>query len=423
MPSNWAGYQMKAREWAKLLVGFVALVLVVAGYHLWSRKVIENGLGRFADNLKAAGFRELPTVRASLAAAVSSRDQGEILRAFHGAVYSQNSRMADSIPILKSYLGDPDPFVRLNAAQGLTIMGDASGEETLIALVKESAPLAGIGKDVRVSAAETLAQFRIHAATPAIQGLYARTKNAELLSFLSTLGAESLDEDTYPYVVSPGTLIEYGETRETRFLPQIASTFHNSKKKDLRVSAAWALATMTGDQEAVNYLLNAAQEIASDTVVLDGSDKALDLYTADEQALKCVGTIRNPAAKRVLELALGSHTQIGITIAIINLVLNQGGSDRATQMVVDQLEERGSSKKWLPWDLVFNLAAQMPDNPQVQKAGRDFAKLSQDGSWQLYGVERKGWPIYNWADGYMIEWVGGQEQSDKRAALKPSPGT
>jgi hypothetical protein len=302
-------------------------------------------------------------------------------------------------------------------------MGDPSGGEALIALVKESNASAGIGKDVRISAAETLAQFRIHGATPAIQQLYAKTKNVELLSSLSTLGSDALDEDTYPYVVSPRTLIEYGETNETRFLPQIASTFRNSRKKNLRVSAAWALATMTGNQEAVAYLLDAAQEIASDTVVLDGSEKALDLYTADEQALKCLGTIRTPAAKRVLETALGSRTQLGVTIAFVNLVINQGGSDRATQMIVDQLEGRGPPKKWLPWDLVLGLAAHMTDNSEVQKAGRDYSRMSQDGSWQLYTVERKGWPIYNWADGYLIERVAVQEPSDKRAALKPSPGT
>jgi hypothetical protein len=65
----------------------------------------------------------------------------------------------------------------------------------------------------------------------------------------------------------------------------------------------------------------------------------------------------------------------------------------------------------------------MTDNSEVQKAGRDYSRMSQDGSWQLYTVERKGWPIYNWADGYLIERVAVQEPSDKRAALKPSPGT
>jgi hypothetical protein len=414
---------MKTREWAKILAFLVAMLALVEGYHLWSRRVIKHGIGRFADNLKAAGFLEALPLRGSLAAAVSSHNQAEILRAFNRAVYAPNSRKAGVAPILRDYLNDPDPFVRLSAAEDLTIMGDTGGEETLIALVKESNAIAGIGQDVRMSAAKALAKYRVYASVPAIQQLYARTQYSQLLDDLSTLGAQSLDEKTYPYVASANTIIEYGETKETRFLPQIESTFRKARQKDWRVAAAWTLATLTGEKEALDYLREAAQEIASDTVVLDGSDEALDRYQADLLALKCLGTIRDPAAKRVLDTALGSRTQICVTTALVNLVLNQGGSDRATQVIVDQLEKRGPPIKWQPWEVVTGLAERMPDNPEVQRAGRDFSKNDENASWDVDAAERGQWPVYTWADDYLIEWVGDREASCGGAGLVPSPRT
>jgi hypothetical protein len=414
---------MKAKEWAKIAACIVAISLTVAGYHYWSRKMVEYGLGRFVDNLKAAGFREVPPIRVSLAAAVSSHDQAEILRAFNSAVYSPAYPGPEVTPLLKGYLNNPDPFVRLNAANDLTIMGDTGGEETLIALAKESSAIAGIGQDVRMGAAETLAKYRVYAAIPAIQQLYAKTQYAQLLDDLSTLGAQSLDEETYPYVESSNTIIEYGETKETRFLPQIALTFHKSRKKDLKVAAAWALVTLAGDQEALDFLLNAAQQISAEKDVLDGSSEGLDLFDADLLALKCLGTIRTPAAKHVLEMALGSRTQLGISTALINMVLNQGGSDRANQLIVDQLELRGPPKNWQPWDIVIGLADMMPDNPKIQNALSDFARDRGNGSTNLNEVERGRWPAYPWADGYMVEWVGEREPSRKGAGLTPSPRT
>jgi hypothetical protein len=122
-------------------------------------------------------------------------------------------------------------------------------------------------------------------------------------------------------------------------------------------------------------------------------------------------------------MALDSHTQLGVSTALINLVLNQGGSDRATELIVDQLELKGPPKNWQPRDIVIGLAVHMPDNPQIQKVLRDLSRDRGNGSTELSEMERGRWPIYTWADGYLIEWIGGGEPSRKGASLTPSPGT
>lgn len=362
-----------------------------------------KGLESFVDNLKAAGLRARPSSSVALDNAVKTRDQGDILRAFSSAIYGRGTKMSEIIPILKGFLSDPDPFVRLNAASDLFIVGDQGGAEALIALVREPAPISGIGKDVRVSAAETLAQFQVMDAAGSIADLYARTHNVELLDDLSRLGAQASDEITFPYVASANTIIEYGEAKDTQFLPQITASFLNSRKPSVRAAAAWTLATLTGRQDAIDYLIDAAKPVATDTAVLDGTRTGQDLYTADNEALQYIGMIQTPEAKQVLELALNSKNTNVVTEAAVNLVVNQGGSDAVTTLLVNQLKETSASTRWLPWDVALSLAARMPENEQVQSAGQTFSQKSGDGSWELYTVERKNWPVYSWVWSYVIE--------------------
>jgi HEAT repeat protein len=368
-----------------------------------SDKLVKQAITGFVDNLKAAGFREAPSASTALAEAVKTRDQGNILRAFSRAIYSQSAKMSEIVPILKGYLNDPDPFVRLNAAQDLLIAGDLSGVDTLTALVKAAAPISGIGKDVRVSAAELLAQYQVTEATSAISDLFDRTQTGELLDALSRLRAQASNENEFPYVASNNTILEYGEIGITRFIPQITLSFQNSRDLSVKVAAAWALATMTGNKDAVDYLTNAANQVATGGVVLDGSDAALDIYTADQQALEYLGTIHTSAAKQVLETALTSRNQTEMTIAEVNLIVNQGGSDAATKLLVNQLRETSPQNQQIGWDEALSLAAQLPDSQQIQNAGQVYSQKSGDGSWELYTVERKKWPVYNWVWSYVIE--------------------
>lgn len=362
-------------------------------------------IGLLLSGAVALGASEMGAFAASmgLGEAVKTKDQGNILRAFGRAIHSQGAKMSEVVPILKGYLNDPDPFVRLNAAQDLLIAGDPSGVDALTALVKAPAPISGIGKDVRVSASELLAQYQVTEATSAISDLFNRTQIGELLDALSRLGAQASNENDFPYVASNNTILEYGEIGITRFIPQITLSFQNSRDLGVKVAATWALATMTGNKDAVDYLTSAANQAATGAVVLDGSDTALDIYTADQQALEYLGTIHTAAAKEVLEAALGSRNQTEMTVAEVNLIVNQGGSEAATKLLVNQLRETSLQNQQIGWDEALSLAALLTDDQQIRNAGKIYSQKSGDGSWELYTVERKNWPIYNWVWSYVIE--------------------
>ena len=94
-----------------------------------------------------------------LQAAVSTGDNVKIARAFNDMVYA-GWPPDQVIAALKDFLDNSNPFVRYLAGQYLFVVGDQSGYDALLALVQSNTPINGIGPDVRIQAAETLAQFR-----------------------------------------------------------------------------------------------------------------------------------------------------------------------------------------------------------------------------------------------------------------------
>jgi HEAT repeat protein len=118
-------------------------------------------LQMLANGIKNMGWKEVPPAQDSIQQAIASKDSGEILRAFHEAIYSQGSRMADSIPAIKTFLNDPDPWVRYQAAEKLYIAGDNSGFEALVDLLQTDHSLRDYdGGDIRTRAAQTLEKYR-----------------------------------------------------------------------------------------------------------------------------------------------------------------------------------------------------------------------------------------------------------------------
>ena len=57
----------------------------------------------------------------------------------------------------------------------------------------------------------------------------------------------------------------------------------------------------------------------------------------------------------------------------------------------------------LPWDFVWQVAAQFKDDPQIKAAGAHFAQTDITESWQLWTEDRQNWPIYNWIDGCVLK--------------------
>ena len=107
-----------------------------------------------------------------------------------------------------------------------------------------------------------------------------------------------------------------------------------------------------------------------------------------------------PRAKEALEAVLDSKDSTSVRTAAVNLVFNHGGSSKVNHMVASELN---GNQTPLGTDLTLNLAVQLCSDPVIQAAGKAFAKRNPGGSWELYTVERKNWPIYNWVDDYVIK--------------------
>ncbi len=355
--------------------------------------IVRNSLKEIIDRLKKIGGGEEPPTEQFLKDAVASGDKGKILRAFNDVIYHR--KMREVIPVLKSFLNDPNPYVRYLAGQNLLIVGDNSGAAALLALVQSNDPIEGIGNDVRISAATALAQFGQTDAAEAIYNLYQQSKSGDLIAALARLGspqAAALTE-ARGYFSDASSLAFYGQAGATQFIPQITSTFYNTQNSDVKAAAAWALATMTGDQNATNYLVQTAQA--------DLNNPNQTGSASEREAILYLGTIQTSAAKQTLEAALSSSDSTIVQTAIVNLIYNQGGSDKAVQVIANQLNN--STQATLPWDFTLNVATQLLSNPAIQSAGQMFSQHDATGDWQTYTVERQNWPVSNWVGNYVVK--------------------
>ena len=346
------------------------------------------------EMLQQKGIKEMPPLEKYLRDEIASGDKDRISRAFHDAIYSQYWPMSDVIPVLKGFLNYPDPFVRYLSAQDLMITGDNSAYATLLALIQSNAPIAGIGTDVRIQAAETLAQFRQTDAIPAILAAYQKTHNGNYMADLIKLQAGEVISiiETKGYFADPMAIQDYGQVGVQQYVPQLTSTFYNTQKTDLKEAAAWALATMTGNQDAINFLVQ--------QVRLGLNDPSQTGSVNLRNAIQYLGALQSPQVKPVLESALSSSNSMVVQTAAVNLLFNQGGSDKVNQMVASELT--GSSNS-LGADMVLNLAPQLLNDPKVQAAGQNFSEHDGSGAWQRATVVRGSWPIYNWIDSYVIK--------------------
>ncbi len=327
--------------------------------------------------------------------AIDTGDKSQIIQAFTRLYWSRLWPMSEVIPTLKGFLNNQGPFVRYLAAETLFKVGDQTGYSTLLVLVQSRDPIEGIDQDIRIQAAEDLAKYRQKGATQAIYNLYQQTKSGDLISALAMLRspqAAALTE-AKGYFSDASSLAFYGQAGATQFIPQITSTFNNTQRTDVKVAAAWALATMTNDQDAINYLVQEAQTGLTKPSAVDD--------VTERDVIKYLGSIQNPATKQILETALSSSDSTIVQTAIVNLIYNQGGSDKAVHVLAHQLAD--SSQSTLPWDFTLSVAAQLISNPMIQSAGEIFAQHDATGDWQTYTVERRNWSIYNWIDGYVVQ--------------------
>jgi HEAT repeat protein len=328
--------------------------------------------------------------------AVASGNTVTISRAFGDAEGSRAWKMKEAIPTMQSYLSNTNPVVRYLAAGTLYTFGDQSGYSTLLGLVQSPVPVLGVGQDLKIQAATTLAKYRQTNATEAIFALYQQTKDRKLIEALQKLALDQVGTLIPPkeYYNEPLAIRDYGLENDRQFLPQITAAFQSSPKPEVKAAAAYALASMTGDQNAIDYLLQQSK------IGLSDSDQS---GYVDERAIAMyLGTIQTPAAKQALEAVLDSKSRdpSAVRIAAVNLIFNQGGSSKVNQMVVNELT---GSLNPLGADLAVLLANQLTNDSQVQLAAKNFAERDKTALFGSNTGETVNWPIYTWIDDYVIK--------------------
>lgn len=357
----------------------------------YDERLARKGFEAIYEGLKRMGMRELPAAKKYLEDAAATGDKGRVLRAVHDVICSPTIwKLDEAIPALEACLKFPDPYVRYAAAEALFTVGVRSGYSTLIELVQADEPIEGLGRDVRIEAAATLAKFRETSAAPAIYELYQRTRSGALIAALSLLQAEQAPSlvGSRGFFPESSAMRYYALNNSTNLIPQIKSTFYSTRRPDVKVASAYALAAMSGSPEAISYLVD---------VVESGNEPQGQGGYRD--SVRYLGALQVPQAKETLEAALDSKDSTTVQVAAVNLIFNQGGSSKVNHMVAAELQGEPTP---LGTDLALNLAVQLRGDPAIESAGQAFARRNPGGSWELYTIERKNWPIYNWVDNFVV---------------------
>jgi HEAT repeat protein len=354
---------------------------------------VRKGLEAIVEGLKKMGATEVPPIADQLKAAVTSGDSGTMLRAFNEAIYGRFAKMSEAIPAIKPYLNTTEPYVRYLAAETLLRVGDPSGIETLLRLVERDDAVSQGTRDLRLAAATALSTFSATKAAESIRGLYSRTKEGEALDALVTLGFRPVGADSWPFVSGALAIEGYAKVGSTKFVPHITETFEKNNDPATKSAAAWALARMTGSEQYVSVLSEAARP------AIERKEKGGLSYDDSTKALKYLGSVQSPQAVKVLEQALDSQNPVAVQYATVNLLFNQpGGSQKAEQLIVREFE---TSPQMLGTDLAMQIASKSY-NPKVRAAARSFATRTGSDRWRYWGVERADWPVQNWIYDYTV---------------------
>jgi hypothetical protein len=86
----------------------------------------------------------------------------------------------------------------------------------------------------------------------------------------------------------------------------------------------------------------------------------------------------------------------------VNLIFNQGGSDKARQYLLNQFN--GPTNQLVDSDFLMQLAAVLND-PQINAAAKSVDDRRESSRW-AYFDDRKNWSIYTWIDDYVVDLNG-----------------
>lgn len=363
----------------------------------------KNPLEAMIGAMEKMGASRFDSPQAVIDAAVQSKDREKIAQAINEIVYGDIWPRDSVIATLGSLLKSDDLETQLEAARSLYVMGDSSGQDALIALVRSPSPIvirsevhAGGSFDLRLSAAEVLADYRVTEAKSALLELYNRTKARKLLRGLAEMGAEEaapLMKAATHDKPSSGLMETYGLVRYRPELHRIRAVKNNQTADiSLRLAAAWAETRIDPDESASRLI----RDYVASVFPTGGADNS-----TLERALKYLGTLEDSASVQLLnQVAQESSQPIVVRIAVTNLMLNhQGQSAPAREMVAAEL---GGTATPLGRELALRLASVSSD-VIASRAGEDFDRLHPENkTWKRYGINRAQWSPWSWVSDYVI---------------------
>jgi hypothetical protein len=364
---------------------------------------VRAGLEAIFSGMEKAGARRIEKPDQALNEAIASKDRRAISQALSDLIYSGNWSRDQMLAVLKDALKNKDPWLSVQAAEGLYIIGDKTGRGELVKLMQRSeaitepSPAYTSGNyDLRVKSAEIVAQFRDHEAAQSVLRLYEQTNNRTLLDDLVKVGAP---EAVQLLKASSGNqpsseLMElYGLSKATGEASLFGSVQRNeSIDMPTRLAAAWANTQINNDEGSTKFIHDFVEsQIANLTV---------DLPLA-RKAVQYLGTLNDAASISLLErIAKQSGSTELVRVAAANLILNhKGQSSAGTELVIAELTGKPTK---LGIDLAVKLAAASTD-PRLTQAGRSFdARREGERIWKQQGADRVQWSLWGWADDYVL---------------------
>jgi hypothetical protein len=359
---------------------------------------ISAAFGKFADMMVKAGARKVGSCEDELARAINTGDRGEIIRAFDEAIYGYASRPSGAIAAFKKELLNADPFIRYLAAEHLYIVGDNSGFDALIGIVRDTTNVPSLDPALRQNALQTLAKYREKRAGFEIAQLFDSSGARNYITPLALLGATQSVKRIVS-LLGPGDDVQvaliYGRLGCNEVTPCLEPIVTNiNLPTATRASAAWALFQVTRESRYAEMLL----EWAKATLAVPANGRDLD-YGEPTKVFRFAASVPDARIRSLLEDCLSSPNQVLRQYSFVSLMLNQGGdSPKLKAALLGELNLRSDR---LPLELLAQIASQSKD-PEIRAAGFQWDKVRGEHFFENWAVRRKDWPVYSWAEDYAI---------------------
>jgi hypothetical protein len=364
---------------------------------------VRAGLEAVFAGMEKAGARRIEKPDQVLNEAIASKDRRAISQAFSDLIYSGNWSREQMLTVLKDALKSKDPWLSVQAAERLYIIGDQTGRAELVKLMQrsdaitETSPAYASGNyDLRVKAAEIVAKFRDHEAAQTVLMLYKQTNNRALLDELVKVGApEAVQLLKAVSGNQPSSeLMELFGLSKANGEASLFGSVQSDESIDLatRLSAAWANAEVSNDEGSAKFV--------RDFVEGQMINLTADLSLA-RKAVQYLGTLNDAASISLLERIAKQSGNIDLVrVAAANLVLNHSSQSSAgTELVIEELTSKPTK---LGIDLAVKLAAASTD-PKLTQAGQSFdARREGERIWKQQGADRVQWSLWGWADDYVL---------------------